>query len=108
MKFVPPTEAAWARFSIVQAEAAQIEIGGINNQSRREGMVFVQVFVPKDTGDSAARGHCDVAAQIFMSNSQITTDDGRVIFRKPVIRDIGATGAHYQFNVAIPYLYDTL
>lgn len=108
MKFEPPAEAAWCRFSIVQAEARQIEIGGINNEARAEGRVFVQVFVPVGTGDKVARQHCDVAANIFKTHKTLTTPEGCVRFRRPVIRDIGAAGAHYQFNVAIPYLYDTL
>lgn len=107
-KFEPP-ETSWVRFEIVQADADRIEFGGTVSTRRAEGRVFVQVFVPLGTGDAEARAHCDAVAAIFKANNgQQSSTDGRVIFREPVVRGIGTSGAHYQTNVSIPYQYDSL
>lgn len=108
MTFNPDPQQAYVKFSIVQANADDLEVGSVA-QKRASGRVFVQVFVPEGSGDNEARVLCDAAVAAFTGpNRVMTTADGRIMFRQPTVRDIGASKPHYQYNVSIPYLYDTL
>lgn len=109
-KFEPQPGEAFVRFSIMQADTEQIEIGGVRNMVRAVGRVFLLVHVPKHTGDAVARGHADAIAALFDANKELTTPagDGRFLFRKATTREIGAGDTHYLMNVSVPYLYDTL
>lgn len=50
-KFTPPEGAAWARLSVQNQESVQETLGPPGQRRfRRSAVVFVQVFVPGDTG----------------------------------------------------------
>lgn len=104
----PGPEDSFVRVSIARGEDDRLEFGADNCTVRSYGRVFVQVFVPAGSGDLEARRLCDKAATIFKTNSQISAQDGRMIFRTPSIKAIGTSGAHYQMNVSVPYLFDTI
>lgn len=108
MTFTPEPTLTFIKFSMSSAQTDQIEFGADNATVRDTGRVFVQVFVPVGKGDKRARELCDILAKLFKDNKQLTTPVGRIIFRRANIKDIGASGPHYQFNVSIPYLYDTI
>ena len=108
MTLTPEPTQSYVKFSIVQGNADDLEVGSVS-QKRATGRVFIQVFVPEGSGDHGARVLCDAAVAAFTgANRVLTTTDGRILFRQPTVRDIGASKPHYQYNVSIPYLYDTL
>lgn len=119
--FTPPQDTEWVRLSLQQADAFRLEMGaGANRQSRTVGIVFVQVFVPVDTGDGRASELADLAAAIFRDQVVELLDPrdgvtviGRMIFRSPTISEGGDSqietkGVFFQMQVGIPYIGDSI
>lgn len=107
-EFEPEPTEEFIKFSMsAAADTEQLEFGANNCTVRETGRMFVQVFVPTGTGDMRARELADTVAEFVKAHPQLTSAAGRLILRRATIKDIGAAGAHYQINVATPYLYDT-
>lgn len=107
-KFDPVEGGKYIRFHVVRGNADRLEIGSDRKTRRQYGRVLIQVLVPRGTGDREALTLCDEVETIFRTNGQVTTSEGRLLFREPVSRPIGSEGAFHQHNVTIPYLYDSL
>lgn len=96
--------APWVRLTIRTGDAEQV--GGAPVGARRfrhVGVVFVQIFTPKGTGDQRARELADEVCAIFRG----VTDSG-VVFQTPHVEPAGTDDAWYQLTVECPYYRDTL
>lgn len=107
-KFDPVEGMSYVRFHVVRGNADRLEFGSDRKTRRQYGRVIVQVLVPRGTGDRDALVLCDQIEAIFRTNGQLTSAEGRLLFREPVSRPLGSEGAFHQHNVSIPYLYDSL
>ena len=95
----PSPPAPWCRFRISGGERWRTTFGSHKNNYRNVGLIFIQIFVPVDTGDDEAFQRADEAAEIFRS-----WGGTNIQCRTPVIKEIGADGSgYYQVNVTIPF-----
>ena len=98
--FTPP-DTAWVRLAIRNGASITEAIGGagagdVLNQYL--GRIWIQIFVPDNTGTGEARTLADTAAAIF---NQVTFDNIRCM--APEVAIVGNTDVWYQVNVSIPY-----
>jgi hypothetical protein len=105
MKFsLPSPPAPWVRFRISGGDAKRLTIGGGTNWHRNAGIIFVQLFVPIETGDAVITQYADVICDMFRDwcGTNITC-------RTPVVKEVGPDGSGYfQVNVNIPFHRDEL
>ena len=107
MDFIKPEGKAWARLSFKNGLSFRLELGrsGIVATRRFPGTVYIQVFVPINTGDLVARNTCEGFRALFEDQVYPFTN-GSIRFRMATIEEVGATDAYYQFNVSIPFVRD--
>lgn len=111
-QFTPPNKAAYVRLTVRNSEGLRLTFGDLDGVAdyRYPGIVFVQVFVPEDTGDKDARKLADAAAAIFRSKTLNMMDGvtlkGVIRMRTPRVDVIGARDGYFQMNVMIPYVRD--
>jgi len=109
VNFVPPKDDHWVRFSIRDGSVQRKNIGAAGT-FRHFGIIFVQLYAPKDTGTQVLRGYADDVAGIFR--------DARfngVVCQEAELTNIGVTKAsalssgslpYYQINISIPFYWD--
>lgn len=104
-EFTPPSPPSpWVRFVVSDGQSTQTTVGASTNNHRHYGVVYVQIFVPLDAGDSVALGYADTIAGIFRNwyGTNITC-------RQPRIKDVGPEGnGWYQVNVTVSFFRDEL
>jgi hypothetical protein len=106
-KYVPVVGTAWGRFSILDGESEQTDMGPVP-RIRHIGLVAVEIYVPAAKLDAVARGHADAAAAIFRRLT-LTTGAGDLIqFRTPHYRAVGVEGPWYHANLLIPFYRDSI
>lgn len=99
----PPT--IYARFSIVNGDEGQINIGSQNPVFRRLGLIYISLFAPPNTGDGIIRVKADDVAKIFRNWCGAT-----IRCRAATVKSLGidkATG-WFQVNVVIPFQQDEI
>lgn len=103
-EFEPTADEPWVRVSILGADAALVSSGNTGDRRyRHTGLVSVQVFVPKNTGDGVARTLAEQACAVFRG---VTADD--VVYGAPYVTPGGTDGNWYQLNVWAPFRRDSL
>lgn len=100
----PPAGVPWVRVSIRHTDAEQESLGE-QGQRRivRSALLFVQVFVPLNTGTTVARTLAQQARQIF---ELVRIDSNNVRFYVPQIRELGNDGSFFGILVEVPLQYD--
>lgn len=102
--FEPPDHAPWVRITVRQSGADQASIGD-NPLHRHDGMVVIEVFVPRGTGEDTLDTYCDDAADIFRDH----TGQQGLRFRSPYAVPVGnVEGGWYKKDVLIPFTRDTV
>lgn len=110
-QFTPPpllepggelVEVAWARVLIRAKESMQETLGPPGSRRfQRKSEVFVQLFVPVDTGTAEANTLAQIARAVF-EGVKINSD---IHFGAGIIEPIGVTDRWYQVNVTVPFDY---
>jgi len=95
----------WGRLTIRQSGGTRASLGN-NARFRRFGTIYVQVFVPRDTGMEVADAIAEALVEAFENAGQV----GNVWFRDVAAREIGLDkdSAFHQTNVEAPYTFDRL
>jgi len=93
----------WVRLNIVRGVAYQASMGGDTNVYRHPGNVIVQVFVEPNSGAKRALELADTACAIWRGQQF----DG-LVFKAPVVIDLGIVAGWYQVNVSCPFYRDEL
>lgn len=101
--FVPPSNAAWVRLSVLQASSQQQTLGASNALHRTVGVIIVSIFTPKNAGGKAAATLADNAAAIFR-NKQFSG----ITCRSPYKQTLGQSGDYHQVNVSVDYYRDDI
>ena len=71
------------------------------------GVIMIQVFVPKHSGQAAALGHCDFAAQLMEMDQEVDSVNGiDVELRKGRVTDGPEEKEMLQKIVSIPFQVD--
>lgn len=101
---LPSPPAPWCRFRISSGPAQRTTIGDSINNYKNTGIVFVQIFIPIDTGDGLAYQHADDVADIFRDWCGTN-----IRCRTPYVKEVGPDGSGYfQVNCIIPFVRDEL
>jgi hypothetical protein len=95
----------WGRLTVRQTSATRASLGNAC-RFRRFGTVYVQIFVPKNTGLETADAIGEALVEAFENAGQI----GNVWFRDVSLREVGpdADSSFYQTNVEASYTFDRL
>lgn len=101
----PPEGSIWGRYSIRMATGERASLGSANARFRRNGVAFVQIFVPKNTGMDLAYSVGNTLVVAFEDAGEV---DGNVWFRDVALKEVGADTslAFHQVNVEIPFTFD--
>jgi hypothetical protein len=104
IEFQPPTNSTWARCSVQQNIGDQIGLGGVGERYfRRQGLVFVQVFVPIETGTKLLNKWVTTALSAFEG---VEFQDVR--FRQSRVQDGTPEESWHSALVISEFSYDTI
>jgi len=98
----PSGRTPWARFTMRHFEGGSASIS--SKHFRREGTIFIQLFVPVGDGLSAM----DPLTKIAMDAYEGQSTAGGAWFRDVRCREIGPDGDWYQVNVLVDFEYDEI
>lgn len=97
----PPDE--FVRFSILAGMSEQISLGE-SKLERRFGVVVVQIFTPKNSGNLRANELADAAASIFRYKQLVNAGAGLTVnMRAPNTVPAGSRPDYYQVNMTVPF-----
>lgn len=92
---------------IIGGDGMQKEIVGLGAALHRyTGLVQVDILVPIGTGSATARKMADVVADAYRRRQLTDSSGGRIVFKTPSIRLVGATNERYRVIVSCPYYRD--
>ena len=94
--------AAWTRVVVRGRESFQETIGATGNRKfQRKSEVFIQIFVPIDTGTGEANTLAQAAREIFEGVKL----NGDIHFGAGIVEPIGVSDRWFQVNVTVPFDY---
>lgn len=97
--------AAWGRFSVVQGAVDPMEIGG--TFTRGGGAVYLQVFLPMNSGTKKATECADAFAAIF-NQKRLRSGAHYFVFDNVGMVDAGEREGWIQKNLRVQFRRDTL
>jgi hypothetical protein len=99
----PTDGAVWGRLTIKHTGGGRANIGP-NGRFRRTGMIFVQIFVPKNSGTETA----DAIGEALVEAIEDAGGVGNVWFRDVAQREIGVNNetTYFQVNVEASFTFD--
>lgn len=99
------TGETYARLSIVMGTRTNEAIGG--QKIRQQGVFYLQVFLPEDSGQKTAFDCYDAFATIFDNQTVATLDaSGYVHCRAVTSQPTGSRPGYQQFTWAAPFYAD--
>jgi hypothetical protein len=100
-KFVAPTDAPWARLSVLHEQGNQDSLGAVGDRKfLRRARVLIQLFNTVDSGLRSLDTLADAARDIFEGVSF-----SGLHFNSVDIRESGQDGDWYQVIVDAPFFY---
>lgn len=103
-----PTSGEWVTPTIVPGSGRQDSLGSPTLE-RQLGLLMVQIFVPKNSGDRRARAIADVISDWFRYQTFKDDPTGtNVILRAPELIKVGEKNDVYQLNLNIPFQAERL
>jgi hypothetical protein len=104
VEFTKPAT-AWVRIHVDGNTSAQAGFGdGVLH--RQSGLIFVQVFIPANTGTADADSYAQDAADALQYKRLTRSGERPVRTWGATIRTIGHRDGWFQVNVEIPFDYD--
>ena len=98
-----PTSGEWLNVSIVPGTGRQDSLGSPTLE-RQLGILLVQIFVPKNSGDRRARKIADTIAGWFRYQTFRDTPSGtQVDCRAPELIKVGERNDIYQLNLRVSF-----
>ena len=94
-----PTSGDWIRVNMLNAESYRSAIH--QQHYRHPGLLVIQIFVAKNSGNGVALRYGDTIAALYRG-----VTSGGIKFRAATVREIGPTEGWYQVNVEIPFERD--
>ena len=98
-----PEGVVWGRLTVRHTGGGRASLGS-NSRFRRTGTVFIQIFVPKNTGMQTADAIGEALAKAFDDAGQI----GNLWFRDVAMKEVGPDTdlTHFQTNVEAGFTFD--
>lgn len=104
-EFIEPESDPWVRLTARGQEGGQSSIGKKGNRRyKREGIFFVQIFTPVNTGTSESDTLAQLAINI-LEGERLSID---VWTGNSVNREVGAEGKWYATNVETEFTYEEI
>lgn len=104
-KFTQPIGAPWARLSIARGTRAPAAIGGAKLRSL--GIVYLQIFLPLESGTAEADQAADAFASVFdLRSIAITGSTSYAVMETASQESAGDREGYRQVNVSIPFRVD--
>lgn len=102
----PSQAAAWGRFSVMQGGSDPVAIGAPASK-RVTGAVFLQIFLPLNSGTKKAHDCADAFVAIF-DQARFRSGSHYFVFDNAGMVDAGERGGWLQKNVRVQFRRDTL
>ena len=103
-----PANGEWLVPSVVPGSGRQDSLGSPKLE-RQLGILMVQIFVPKNSGDRRARAISDTIAGWFRYQTFKDDPTGtNVILRAPELVKVGERNDIYQMNLTVPFQAERL
>lgn len=104
-EFIEPESDPWVRLTVRGQEGGQTSLGKkTNRRYERQGIFFVQVFTPVNTGTSES----DILAQQAMDILEGERLSADLWLGNSVNREVGAKGKWYATNVETEFTYEEI
>jgi hypothetical protein len=104
-KFTQPVAAPWGRLSIARGTRAPAAIGGAKLRSL--GIVYLQIFLPLESGTAEADQAADAFASVFdMRSIPVTGTTSYAVMETASLESTGDRDGYRQYNASIPFRAD--
>lgn len=97
---------AWVAITVIPAGGERISIGTTVKRHRYVGNLQIDIFVPEDTGTSAARGYADTIDIIFRDQQFSAGVSGTITCRTPTYISGGVQDGYYRAILNVAYYRD--
>lgn len=103
-QFEPPTDLEWVRVSVRHFDGGQDSLGGVGlRKFSRVGALFVQIFIPQDTGGTAPADTIAQEARTLLEGKHLTGTTVNLLTSQ--IREIGQIDGNYVVTVETGFEY---
>ncbi len=96
----------WVAITVIPAGGGRSSIGTTVKRHRYVGNLQIDIFVPEDTGTSAARSHADTIDTIFRDQQFSAGVSGTITCNTPVYVTGGVEDGFYRAILTTPYHRD--
>lgn len=100
----PNIDGPWGRFTVIQGDTDPMQIGG--SSTRGTGFIFLQVFLPLNTGTKKATDCADAFAAIF-DRASFRSGTTHVACLTTGMADVGERAGWTQKNIRVQFRRDT-
>jgi hypothetical protein len=97
---IPTDDTAWVRISVQHNTSNYVSFGP-SRLTRREGIVFVQIFVPEGSTTLEASQIVDNAVAVFETKLL-----SGVVFQSGDVREVGVSEGWFQINISVPFYFN--
>jgi len=106
-KFTQPVGTPWGRLSFAWGDRASVAVGGAN--LRTTGFLYLQVFLPLETGTQEGYQACDALAGVFdLRSIAVTGTANYCVFETARQDNVGDRDGYRQINASIPFRVDEI
>ena len=104
-KFDRPDQSPWARLTVIFGTRSNAAVGG--TKVRQLGELYLQVFLPEDSGTKVATDSYDAMATIYDNkNVPFTDDTGFILTQAVTSRPTGIRDGYEQTTISAPFYSD--
>lgn len=103
-QFTPPDDTPWVRASVRHFDGGQDSLGGVGSRKfSRIGALFVQIFIPQDTGGTAPADTIAHEARGLLEGKHLTGTTVNLLTSQ--IREIGQVDGYFMVVVETGFEY---
>lgn len=103
-QFEPPSDLEWVRVSVRHFDGGQESLGDVGlRKFSRVGALFVQIFIPQDTGGTAPADTIAHEARALLEGKKLTGTTVNLLTSQ--IREIGQVDGNYMMVVETGFEY---
>ena len=103
-QFQPPDDTAWVRASVRHFDGGQDSLGGVGSRKfSRIGALFVQIFIPQDTGGTSPADTIAHEARTLLEGKHLTGTTVNLLTSQ--VREIGQVDGYFMVVVETGFEY---
>lgn len=100
-EYDPRLGVSFVRITILPGSERQVAMGGVLRQYRKDGVIFLSVFIPVNIGTREAWTHADNLVALYRGQ-----EINGIIFRGTETNEVGEADGWFQVNVSIDFITD--